>query len=105
MRSPLIRITWLARLVPDLGSNSRPARTATPWGGGACMSMRPASQGGASGRLFWPRIAKAHSPRAIPQIAFVIGVPRTVYRLEKLTRRARNLAISAQQRLLVTCED
>ena len=28
--------------------------------------MRPASQGGASARLFWAKIANAHSPTAIP---------------------------------------
>src|ERR1700689_3348249 len=35
--SPLMRMTWLSKLVPDLGSNSRPALLATPSGGGDSM--------------------------------------------------------------------
>src|SRR5580693_10579068 len=44
-------ITWFARFVPVRGSNRRPARIATPSGGGGCMVMRGASNGGASGRV------------------------------------------------------
>src|SRR5215475_6930694 len=35
MRSPLIRMTWLLRIAPDLESNKRPARIAMTWSGGA----------------------------------------------------------------------
>src|SRR6202166_3041284 len=44
-------ITWFARFVPVRGSNRRPARMATPSGGGGCIVMREASKGGASGRV------------------------------------------------------
>src|SRR5262245_54891868 len=50
MRSPFMRITWLERFVPDLGSNTRPARTATPCGGGVRPSMPERLSGPASGR-------------------------------------------------------
>src|SRR3984893_12171286 len=49
-------ITWFERFVPVRGSNRRPARIATPSGGGGCMVMRAASNGGASGRV-WARTA------------------------------------------------
>ena len=35
MRSPRISTTWLFSMVPDLASNSRPARMAITWSGGA----------------------------------------------------------------------
>src|SRR5882762_5628928 len=35
MRSPLMRMTWLLRMAPDLESNMRPARIATTWSDGA----------------------------------------------------------------------
>jgi hypothetical protein len=43
-------ITWFARFVPVRGSNRRPARMATPSGGGGSIVTREASNGGASGR-------------------------------------------------------
>src|ERR1700680_4638358 len=46
------------RFVPVRGSNRRPARMATPSGGGGCIVMREASKGGASGRVCADAAAK-----------------------------------------------
>src|SRR5882762_5810080 len=49
-------MTWFVKFVPVFGSNKRPARMATPSGGGGCIVSRAASNGGASGRPWtWAR--------------------------------------------------
>src|SRR5713101_4918825 len=49
-------MTWFVRFAPVFGSNKRPARMATPSGGGGCIVSRAASNGPASGRPWtWAR--------------------------------------------------